>query len=123
MQKESLTEKRQTIRAQVALSVNYEMLETPDKRSGNTIAKDISENGIRLITERFYPPKSKFLVRISLADINKTIEAIAETVWSFNARFSNQYVNGLCFTDMDKPYRQILKDYLLTCGLKPSIPE
>ena len=106
------TERRICKRINVSLPINYDILETVKRISSNTVCKDISETGIRLILKRFYPPKAKFLLRITLGQESKIIEAIAETIWSFNMRSSDMYYNGSRFIDMNKQNQTLLKEYI-----------
>jgi len=105
-------EKRIHKRVNVSVPINYETIENPLKRYGHTLSKDISENGIKIAMERFCPPKTKFLLRINLEEINKTIESLAETIWSFNIRASNRYHNGMRFIDMNQENKTALREYV-----------
>lgn len=105
-------EKRLNKRITLSLPINYEALETKSKEMDTTASKDISESGIKMIFKKFYPPKTKFLIRVNLEEINKTIETIAETVWSFNMRFSDMYYNGLRFLDLNTTNQKALSEYI-----------
>ncbi|MDD5005616.1 MAG: PilZ domain-containing protein [Candidatus Omnitrophica bacterium] len=105
-------EKRLHKRISLSLPINYEVLETEKKEYNTTVCKDISEGGIRLVLKKFYPPKTKLLLKISLEGINKVIEAMAETVWSYNMRFANTYHNGLRFINLDTRDQNILREYI-----------
>lgn len=112
-----LQEKRLNKRISLSLPINYESLETTRKELDTTVSRDISEGGVRLVFHKFYPPKTKFLLKIGLEGIDKIIEAIAEIVWSFNAQFSNRYYSGLRFLEMDSSEQKILKEYLGIQGI------
>jgi len=105
-------EKRINKRINLSLPINYESLEIEKKEIDSAISKDISEGGLRLLFHKFYPPKTKFLLKIKLEGIDKIIETMAEIAWSFNAQFSNNYYSGLRFLEMDSSERKILKEYL-----------
>lgn len=105
-------EKRINRRITVSLPINYETIDIPKKMIGHTVSKDISEGGLKILLERFYPPHTKFLIRLNINQINRTIESIAETVWSFNMHSSNQYLNGLRFIDLGKQNQNLLKEYI-----------
>ncbi|MFH1622417.1 MAG: PilZ domain-containing protein [Candidatus Omnitrophota bacterium] len=105
-------EKRINRRVTVSLPINYEVLDR-EKNIDSTICKNISENGIKLVLKKFYSPKTKFLIKVDLEGINKIIETVAESVWSFNMHFSNLYYNGLHFDHINAPDRNALKEYLM----------
>lgn len=105
-------EKRRHTRLTLSLPVNYEVLETDKKEISDTICKDISEGGIKLMLKKFYPPKTKFLLKINLEGVNKIIETMAETAWSFNMHLSNMYHSGLCFVNLDTSQQKNLKEYI-----------
>lgn len=107
-----LQERRINKRISLSLPINYELLETDIKDRGTTVSKDISESGIRLVFKKFYSPKTKFLLKIDLEGINKFIETIAESVWSFNVRLSDTYYGGLRFLDLSQSNRKILQEYI-----------
>jgi len=110
-------EKRQTRRLSLSLPINYEVLDTEEKEASNTISKNISEGGLKVVFKKFYPPKTKFLLRINLEGINKVIETIAETAWSFNMHFSNTYYSGLRFIYLDPKKQQMIKEYITIKGI------
>jgi c-di-GMP-binding flagellar brake protein YcgR len=105
-------EKRKNKRISLSLPTYYEPLETDRKVHLNTVSKDISEGGIRLAFSKFYPPKTKFLLKITLEGINKVIEPLAEIVWSFNTQFSNSYYSGLRFLEMAPSQQETLREYI-----------
>lgn len=105
-------EKRKHKRINVSLPVNYATLEIPEKRCGNAVCKDISQGGVKIILDRFYPHKTKFLLKVDLENVRRVIESIAETIWSFNEPYSNRYYAGLQFIDMNKENKNILKQYI-----------
>ncbi|MDD5617868.1 MAG: PilZ domain-containing protein [Candidatus Omnitrophica bacterium] len=105
-------EKRTDKRINLSLPIDYESLETTKREHDSTVSKDISEGGMRIVLKKFYPPKTKFLLKINLEGINKIIEAMAEIAWSFNAQFSNAYYSGLRFSEIDVSDRRILREYI-----------
>lgn len=106
-------EKRQNKRLSLSLPIDYKTLDTNDIDLDSTICKNISESGLKLVLKKFYPPKTKFLLKINLAGINKVIETIAESAWSFNMHFSNMYYNGLRFIDLNPSSQKQLQQFLM----------
>lgn len=106
-------EKRQNKRLTLSLPIDYKTLDAKDIDLDSTICKNISESGLKLVLKKFYPPKTKFLLKINLAGINKVIETIAESAWSFNMHFSNLYYNGLRFIDLSASNQRQLQQYLM----------
>lgn len=107
-----LPERRQYNRINITLPINYETLETPHKRVGTTVCKDISLAGARIHFDSFYPQKTKFLLKFNFENTHLLVEGIAETAWSVNEHYSNNYSSGVRFTEMNKENQSILKQYI-----------
>ena len=106
-------EKRKYKRTTLTLPIDYEILKTKKKEINSTICKNISEGGLKLVFKQFYPPKSQFLIKIKFTEINRIVEAIAESVWSFNMHFSNMYYSGVRFLDLNKSAQRSIREYLM----------
>ena len=109
--------RREYKRINVSLPINYATLEMPEKRCGETACKDISQTGIKILLDRFYPHQAKFLLKVNLENAHRVIEGVAETVWSFNEPYSSRYYAGLRFAEMNRENANILKQYLSIHGL------
>ncbi len=105
-------EKRKYKRLTTTLPINYEVLEIKKKEFSNTICKDISEGGLKLLLKDFYPPRTKMLLKVNIEEINKMIETVAEVAWSSNVRFSDMFLNGLQFLDLDFASKKLLNEYI-----------
>ncbi|MDD5291627.1 MAG: PilZ domain-containing protein [Candidatus Omnitrophica bacterium] len=110
-------EKRVHKRITLSLPIDYEYLGTDKKECSSTVSKDVSEGGLRLALNKFYSPKTKFLLKINLEGLNRIIETIAEIAWSFNAQFSNRYYSGLRFVGMSSLDQRMLKEYIEMRGI------
>ena len=108
-----LEEKRESKRINLSLPMDYVVLDSEDKELDSTICKNVSEGGLKVVFKKFYPPKTRFLIRLNLAGMNRIIEAIAESAWSYNMHFADTYYNGLHFVDLNKTYKKQLKEYLM----------
>lgn len=106
-------EKRQNKRITLSLPIDYEIVDTKEKELSSTICKNISEGGLKVVFKKFYPPKTKFLVKINLLGINRIIENIAEIAWSFNMTFTNTYYSGLHFVNLNTFHQKQLREYLM----------
>ncbi|MFC1645607.1 PilZ domain-containing protein [Candidatus Omnitrophota bacterium] len=106
-------EKRKNKRITLSLPIDYEILNTEEKEINSTICKNISEGGLKLVFKKFYLPKAQFLVKINLAGINRVVETIAESAWSFNMHFSNMYYTGVRFLDLSISNRRNIREYLM----------
>ena len=106
-------EKRESKRITLSLPIDYEILNTEKKETSSTICKNISEGGLKLVFNKFYPPKTQFLIKINLAGINRIVETIAESAWSFNMHFSNMYYSGVRFLELNKSNRRNIREYLM----------
>ena len=105
-------EKRLDKRISVYLPINYDILGTEQKELGSTTSKDLSLRGIKILTEKFFPPGTKFLLKLNLKDIDKMLELMAQSRWSSNIQFSNRYQSGLSFEDLNPQYKKALEEYI-----------
>jgi len=105
-------EKRTDKRLSVYLPINYDILGSPKKEFGNTTSKDLSSNGIRILTNKFFPTGTKFFIKLHLTDINRIMEIEAEGKWSSNIQFSNNFHSGLRFTNLNTEQEKILEEYV-----------
>ena len=111
-----IKERRTNKRINVSLPINYEILDGNERKCGHTICKDISNEGIKIILDKFYPNRSKFLIKVNLENMHRVVESVAESIWSFNESYSNRYYNGLKFTDINIENQKLLKDYVFLRG-------
>jgi len=96
-------DKRKFARARITSLIDY----AGEKKAQG---KDISENGICIIAERFFPKGTPLLLSISLSNGGK-IKAIAKAVWNRECNVSS-YENGLEFVSIYREDRQKIETYV-----------
>ncbi|MDP3142968.1 MAG: PilZ domain-containing protein [Candidatus Omnitrophota bacterium] len=79
---------------------------------GSTVCRDISEGGIRFLTEDFVPIGTSIVLEVNLGVLPKVINAVADVVWSQKMAHSDRYQVGLKFCEMDEPYHQDVCEYV-----------
>lgn len=113
-------EKRAESRITAYLPTDYDIIGQAKKEFGSTTSRDLSQKGIKILTEKFYPPGTKFLLKLNLKEINKILELMAQSKWASNIQFSNRYQNGLCFDDLTPQQKRTLEEYI---NLKQTITD
>lgn len=103
-------DKRRAFRLRKDLPIRYELrregkyanaaLGGPPKSGVSTLTQDISEGGVRIITDGFIPRLSRMILHINMAD-GKLIEANSEVKWTTRIPHSYRYQLGLEFKDID----------------------
>ncbi|MCM8824084.1 MAG: PilZ domain-containing protein [Candidatus Omnitrophica bacterium] len=70
-----------------------------------TVSKDLSTNGMKIITNYFLPRGNT--LKINLYLIDKVVNLKAKVIWSNKERYCDRYYAGLFLTEIsegDKPY-------------------
>ena len=75
-----------------------------------TVTRDLSAGGIRITSDKFIPKGSILKLNINL--INKVIPAEGEVVWTREEKYSEKYILGLKFLQMEEKSRKVLNDFL-----------
>ena len=66
-----------------------------------SLTEDISPGGLRIITDKPFPVKTKLKVEIVLPDEKKVIEGLVEVRWIKNRPEGEIYEMGLEFVELD----------------------
>ena len=103
-------ERRKLGRAKVYASVNYRL--KSQEKSRATLSRDISEEGISLLSEEFIARDTDFLLEINLPSISKTVSALGRVVWALRLPHSERYQLGLKFVEINDSHRKDILGYL-----------
>jgi len=108
-----MEEKRVHPRIKISFPVRCEDLAS--HRPFYTVFKDISEGGIKLICEDFLAINKFLKFEINL--INNLIRGRGKIVWCNSQPFSERYLVGIQFTEMDARAQNILSKFLSNINL------
>lgn len=101
-------DKREHPRIRISFPVRCEDLTS--HRPFYTVFKDISVGGIKLISEQFLAVNKFLKVEINL--INSIVRGRAKIVWCNNQPYSERYLVGIKFTEMDTHTKLALSSFL-----------
>lgn len=102
-------EKRRAFRLKAGLPLQYEFIN--ENRYGNVLTQDISESGVRMISDAFMPRMTKLNLQINLTPL-KLIKLNGEIKWSQRVPHSYHYQAGIEFKDLDHDTRRSLSEYV-----------
>lgn len=106
------SEKRLSKRLKVNLPVTFDYL-GPKRHFGETITRDISPTGVRMNMEAFFAPEASFLLKVSLPEVNRVIEATANVIWSQRISYSDLYQAGFEFKEINPVFKNWLEEYVI----------
>ena len=104
----SMENKREEPRAKVSFPVACDVL--PQRSYFYTVCKDLSNSGIRLITNDFMPQGNSLKINLNLID--KVVNMRAKVMWCNKERYADRYYAGLKFIDIDEENRAYLGNFL-----------
>ncbi len=78
----------------------------------DTVTRDISEGGLRFITNQFLPNFSEVMLEVSLQPSMQPVRALAKVAWIQKLRHSDQYHVGAQFTEINNGHKKDLFDRL-----------
>ena len=103
-------EQRQFPRVPLHAPLHFQIKTT--SKFGSTVSRDISEGGIRFLSDDFIPVGTSMILEINLGNIPKYINAVAEAVWEQKIPHSERYQLGLRFSELDEVYYQDICEYV-----------
>jgi c-di-GMP-binding flagellar brake protein YcgR len=96
----------------VALNAPLRFQVKTTSKFGSTVSRDISEGGIRFLSEDFVPIGTSMVLEVNLGNVPKYINAVADVVWAQKIPHSERYQLGLKFCEIDEPYYQDIREYV-----------
>ena len=108
-----MDEKRAFPRVRISFPVRCEDLAS--HKPFYTVFKDISEGGIKLISEDFMPINKSFKFEINL--INNLVKGRGRIVWCNSQPFSERYLAGIQFIDIEPNAKDRLSKFLSNINL------
>lgn len=96
----------------VALNSEVKFQIRLSNKFGATCCRDISEGGVRILTEEFIPLGTTMKLEIILKNALKCIDAVAEVVWLERITHSERYQMGLKFCEIADVYRNDVHEFV-----------
>ncbi len=110
-----MSELRKYVRIPEYSQIFYEIIPILSGKAKDGATKDISQGGIRFLTQEFIPKDSHLRIKLTL---NKTLfnfEALVKFVWIKQLRYSEIYEVGVEFIDMPPKALEYLINYIKAC--------
>lgn len=101
-------EKRKEPRALVSFPIACNTL--PQKKYFYTVCKDLSNEGVKIISNDFLKKGESFKVNLDLIDESLAIKA--EVRWCTKQRYADRYFVGLRFTDINERSKGHLSQFM-----------
>lgn len=101
-------ENRKAPRARISFPLKCEIGEKTSYF--NSVSKDLSNGGVRVLSEQFVTPGDTINVNINL--IEKMISARAKIVWCNESDYGQRYLFGAEFVDMTEDDKNTLRSFL-----------
>jgi len=95
-------EKRKHARLELHVPLSYRTLGAKGVRASKVLTKDISEGGVRFLTDRFVSLASRLVVEIILPASNFPVKSIIKVSWIKKVLESENFEIGAQFLDMSK---------------------
>ena len=109
---DEFNEKRKYIRVNVGIPLQYKNLRGLSEGTIGAITRDMSEAGVRFISNEFLPLASRLVVQIFLPAQPRPIKAIAKVAWIRKSSSEDQYEVGNHFLEVDREDKKHLTEYI-----------
>ena len=105
-------ERRRYIRIPENLQIFYEVIPTDKVKECAT--KNISQGGIKFITDEFIPKDSHLKIKVNFYKTLFSFEALVKCVWVREMNYSEEYEIGVDFIDIPPDAVRYLINYIET---------
>ena len=110
-----MSELRKYARIPEDSQIFYEIIPIPSGKARDGATKDISQGGIRFLTQEFIPKDSHLKIRLTLNKTLFSFEALVKFVWIRQLRYSEIYEVGVEFIDIPPKALEYLINYIKAC--------
>ena len=105
-----MKDQRKYVRVPESSQVFYEII--PGDRVVECATKDISEGGIRFVTQEFIPQGSHLRIKINFHKTLFSFEALVKWVWESEIPHTEAYEIGVEFIDIPQDAVKYLQHYI-----------
>lgn len=105
-------DRRRYPRVNSAMPVQYRGIRQGSEAAVGTIARDISNGGIRFVSNEFLSIFTRLVVEISIPSTPKPVRAISKVVWIRKRSYGEQYEVGMQFVDMSEDDRRNISHFV-----------
>ncbi len=101
-------EKRKCERCNIRAPVHYAL--KGYHKFGNTVTKDISEDGMGVVLDQFVAPATDIFLELNIS--SRVVSALGKVMWVQQLPSSYRYRAGIKFSDLDDLEQKELSQYL-----------
>lgn len=105
-----MAERRRYIRIPESLPIIYEVI--PGQIRKEYVTKDISQSGMRFLTNEFIPKDSRLRIRIDFRETSFNFETWVKCAWIRIMPYSDRYEIGVEFVDMPAKAAEYLINFI-----------
>jgi len=105
-------ERRKCARIDARLPLQFKDIQRPIETYAGSLTKDISESGVRFLSNDFLSIFTRLLLEVSVPSFSRPIKAISKVAWIRKVSRSNQYSVGLQFMDMTEEDKKHLLSFI-----------
>ncbi len=105
-------ERRKCPRIDARLPLQFKDIQRPIETYAGSLTKDISESGVRFVSNDFLSIFTRLLLEVSVPSFSRPIKAISKVAWIRKVPRSNQYSVGLQFMDMTEEDSKHLSSFI-----------
>jgi c-di-GMP-binding flagellar brake protein YcgR len=111
---DEFVEKRQHSRVRSRLPIDYKNLRGEAKAQRGTLTRDISEGGIRFLSDEFLSLANRLVININIPTAARQVKAITKIAWIKKLPSADRYEVGNQFIEMSKEDREEIARYVNT---------
>ena len=105
-------ERRRQPRVNARLPLQYKDIQRPIEIYSGTLSRDVSQGGIRFISNEFLSIFTRLLLEVSVPSLSRPIKAISKVAWIQKIPRSSQYNVGVQFLDMTEEDKKQLASFI-----------
>jgi len=87
--------RREAIRTPLSCAIRYQR--KGSQKFGNSIGRDISQNGIGFISNEYFPVRTHLVFEVQHPETKRFIKAVGEVVWASSQPYSERFSVGAKF--------------------------
>lgn len=110
--KDDFPERRQQLRVNTAMSVQYRGIRQADDSVVSAISRDISTGGVSLLVNEFISVFTRLVLDIAVPSAPKPVRVVSKVAWIRKRPYGEQYEVGAQFMDMSEEDKRGVFDFV-----------
>ena len=105
-------DRRNHPRIRASIPVRYKALQEHDDSARNTLTKNVSEGGIKFVSEKFLPLACRLVVELSLPSSKEPVKVVSRIAWITKQPVGDNYEVGNQFLGITVKDKTAVSRYL-----------